>query len=54
MQGPDFLTWFSLPPGNTYVPLCRPIQDSVVHQLSMAAVRAGLGEGVAVWGRTSL
>lgn len=45
MQGSVICDLFSLPPGNTHVPLCRPIQESAVHQLSVAAVSAGLGEG---------
>ena len=35
----------SPPPGNTFVPLYRPIQNIAVHLLTLTTVSCGLGEG---------
>ena len=45
MRRVEFLPDLSSPPGNTCVPLCRPIQDIEVQLLTLTTVSCGLGEG---------
>jgi len=45
MRWVELLLNLTSPPGNTCVPLCRPIQDIAVQLLTLTTVSSGLGEG---------
>lgn len=44
MRRVELLLNLTSPPGNTCVPLYRPIQDNAVQQLTLTTVSSGLGE----------
>ena len=45
MRRVELLLNLTSPPGNTCVPLCRPIQEIAVQLPTLTTVSSGLGEG---------
>jgi len=45
MRRVELLLNLTSPPGNTCVPLCRPIQEIAVQFFTLTTVSSGLGEG---------